>query len=322
MVLNIDDFRYITCPPANCHADKRQGQANTMAPKIESNRSRFKALRLIIPGLAIAGCVFGIVYYLSTRIPVPPMPRVGITPAEESVDLDRIKKSLTSLRLGAEIGTYLEKIEQLNLSEIDTTAENPSTLETVQREARAMSHDDPEGYRLLGMKLSLEFMDLLESLLADAVQASSVKSAFQQDQPRAKRLERLGGSFLRHAMDKGVIESDGRLNVSRLALAVMFQARWNHLGGLAPDDGLGPASRKAFFDWTARFTEPVNLNKRLSAIGMLKAQETSYDDVLAKAIVLYEAGKKDEALSILNAAIATGRQDKPTVDFARALTPR
>ncbi|MCU0663571.1 MAG: hypothetical protein MUC50_14745 [Myxococcota bacterium] len=291
-----------------------------MIEEIKSNPSRVRTMRLLVAGLAVAGAVFGVVFYFATRAPTPPMPRATITPQEEKADLERIKGSLKDLRTGKEIPAFLDQIEKLNLAELQAQNLDRAELEAVEKAARAMAHESPEGYRLLGAKLSLEFMELMNSLLDDAAAHGGIASALKMDETRAKRLERLGGSFLRRAMEKGIVESDGSLHASRLALQCMFHARWNHLAGLAPDDSLGPAARKVYFDWTARFSEPTNLNKRLSAIGMLRAADSTYDDVLAKAIVLYEGGRKDDALAVLKEAIEKGRKDEPTLDFARALT--
>jgi hypothetical protein len=183
-----------------------------------------------------------------------------------------------------------------------------------------MAHESPEGYRLLGMKFSLEFKDLMDSLLDDAANGG-IASALERDPARADRLKKLGGSFLRRAMDKGVIESNGHMHAPRLALQTMFQARWNHLGGLAPDDTLGPVARKVFFDWTIRFSESTNLNKRLAAIGLLHTADPSYDQALAKAVALYEGGKKEDARRVLEQAVSEGRQDETILRFASSLKP-
>lgn len=289
-----------------------------MSSTNHSPKLRSRKIWLPILGVAMAGGVFGVVFYLANRTHVPPMPRAAITAQEELDELTRIKDALKALRTGKDIHLFIEKVEALNLAEIDPSHVSESELRAAQEAARAMAHENPEGYRLLGMKFSLEFKDLMETLLDDASRGG-IPSALERDAARANRLNKLGGSFLRRAMEKGVIESNGHMHAPRLSLQTMFQARWNHLGGLSPDDSLGPVARKVFFDWTARFSEPTNLNKRLSAIGLLHMADPSYDETLAKAIALYEGGRREDARRVLEQAIADGRQDETILRFASSL---
>jgi hypothetical protein len=80
-------------------------------------------------------------------------------------------------------------------------------------------------------------------------------------------------------------------------------------------------ARKVFFDWTIRFSESTNLNKRLAAIGLLHTADPSYDQALAKAVALYEGGKKEDARRVLEQAVSEGRQDETILRFASSLKP-
>jgi hypothetical protein len=91
------------------------------------------------------------------------------------------------------------------------------------------------------------------------------------------------------------------------------------MGGLNIEQDLNSVEKRAYFDFVVAFTDPVSSQRRLEAVGRLKQLDNSYNDLIARAIVLHESGSDRNAYRELQKAIAQGRNGAEILNFAKAL---
>ena len=90
--------------------------------------------------------------------------------------------------------------------------------------------------------------------------------------------------------------------------AVLFRVRWRHLAGLDIEDSFSTEELRLYYDFVIAFTTQHSVETRLSAITRLKMLDSSFDDVLARAVVFYQGGRSDEAYQELKKAMDGGRR--------------
>jgi hypothetical protein len=171
---------------------------------------------------------------------------------------------------------------------------------------------------LLGDHLAFDFGQALENLLSIA-QRDGFDAVRVNNKRIIEEIEIKGGSFLSRARGRGVIDDKGKLYVPRITPQVLFRIRWRHLGGLPIEEDLNPAELKAYFGFVVAFANPLSMKKRLGAIKRLKEMDDSYDDLIARAIVLHQSANDQDAYQELKKGIDQGRGDAEILNFAKAL---
>ena len=83
--------------------------------------------------------------------------------------------------------------------------------------------------------------------------------------------------------------------------------------------GLSPVERVVYYDFVVAFTEPDAVSRRLGAIERLKSLDDTYDEIVARAVVLYQAGQRERARDTLRRGVEDGRRDSEIASFLRAL---
>jgi hypothetical protein len=134
-------------------------------------------------------------------------------------------------------------------------------------------------------------------------------------------IRRIGGSFAARAVEREVITEVGEIDGPRNLPSVLFRVRWRALAGIDRREGLEPIEWLAHMDFVLAFSRPTSVEARLQAVGEITKIRPDFDAVLARAIVLHEAGRDGDAKALLDDAIGRGRSDETVTDFARALSP-
>jgi hypothetical protein len=123
-------------------------------------------------------------------------------------------------------------------------------------------------------------------------------------------------------VERGLVDGSARLRVPAVTPVVLFKSRWRLLARLGPEEGFTPLERRARLDFVIAFSSPEAPERRLTAAVDLKRLDPSYDDVLARAVILHEAGQDREALALLEKSRQAGREDPVLRAFVRVLEPR
>ncbi|HUT79165.1 MAG TPA: hypothetical protein VM285_15815, partial [Polyangia bacterium] len=161
----------------------------------------------------------------------------------------------------------------------------------------------------------------LASQFLEQARRDGLARARVEQRESAKEIERLGGSFLERAVERGLLGEDGRLDGPAFLPEVLFMTRWRGLAGQSRVLGLAPLELRAYLDFVVAFSSHDAVALRLEAVESLAALDPAYDAVLARALVLYQGGRADEAHAVLMAAIRAGRDDPAVERFARFISP-
>jgi len=283
---------------------------------------RRRGLALVLVGaVALAALVFALARREGAA---PPLPRPVFTEAEVRAALDDLRERAATVSVTDDERVLITMFEELGRAEAAAPAgpEDAQQVEgmvkAVGEVARARAVRNLERYLRLGDLLAVEFDRALGEVRAEA-QRSDLEAALRSE--AGDRLQQLGGSFARRAAERGLIREDGTIDGPVLLPEVLFRVRWRALAGLDRREGLSPLEWRAHMDFVLSFSKPSSVEARLQAIDEIAALEPGFDTLIARTVVLHEAGKDGEALTLLNEAIAGGRTDEPITGFARLLNP-
>lgn len=256
---------------------------------------------------------------------IPPLPRVTIEEPAQAKVLEDLSRRVSGVELSKAEQEFVDRLYAIH----ETEAQKKKALAEVNRideqiqqfrvEAREFAGRDLEGYLLLGDYLADRFHRSLEELIKRARQEGSLNGPLVQSLPEFAQMAETGGGFLNHALERGVLTVDGRLIALKIAPVVVFRARWRDFARLPLDLGFSDVEKAAYFDFLAAFAEPKALRKRLAAIDEITKLQKSFDGVVARAIVMHEAGQHKEALALVEQTIRRGRDDNVIHSLARAL---
>jgi hypothetical protein len=255
----------------------------------------------------------------------PPMPRASFPAEEARSAVESLRARAAACRPEQPDGELERLLADLGRLEAGVDP-GPHRGEEVARAMKAFSEvaqgrvaQDREHYLGLGDRLAERFGRAVDRLL-EAARREGLARARAADRETVDEIERLGGSFLSRAVERGVIGEDGSLGGPAFLPEVLFLTRWRALAGLDRELALTPLERRAHLGFLAAFSSPAAVSLRLEAVQALGALDPAYDALLARAVVLHEAGRDVEAHAVLMAAIEAGRDDPAVVRFARLLS--
>ena len=306
------------------HISAKRGTATLY--KKNANRPILQRKMLSIGVVVIALVAAGATYFLvGRRGNIPPLPRVRFEGDEQVRSLDDLKKRAREFVPTDPEEQLIQKLVEIHKKEIQkqTTSSDENglrfDLEAFGVEARAFGSQNPARYLLLGDHLAYEFHECLNTLLQ--LLREKTKTGHVPGRLKEAILEvvRTGGVFYERAMRSGAILPDGRLLAPGIAPEVLFRARWRHFGALRADQGFTDVEKRAYFDFLTAFAPPTSVDKRLEAINELAKLTDSFDAVVARAIVLHEAGQTREALNLVKQTLKQGRGDSVLENLENAL---
>ena len=278
-----------------------------------------RVIRLMITFLLAVLLVVGVYYFVSSQGRIPSLPRVHLTAEGQHQAIEELRARINGFEPNAEEKELALLLTRIHRLETTGNAEKlPQALTLFNETASEVIGRDPSRYLLLGDFLAFEFAKSFENLLSIA-QRDSFSMIRGDDRKLVEEIEIKGGSFLTHARRRGVIGDHGQLHVPKITPQVLFRIRWRHMGGLDIKQDLNLVEKLAYFDFVVAFTDPVSPTRRLEAIGQLKELDNSYDDLIARAIVLHESGGDLNAYMELQKVIDQGRNDAEILNFAKAL---
>jgi hypothetical protein len=283
---------------------------------------RWRGIALVVAGaLALAA----LVYLLARRGgEVPDLPRPRFADAEVSEALRELAARAARATVTDDERALIGMIEELNLAETaeqvgpETAVQVEGMVKAVGEVARARAARNLERYLRLGDSLALEFDGALEAVLAGARREGLVRAMRSE---AGAELKRIGGSFAARAVERGVITDSGEIDGPQLLPSVLFRVRWRALAGVDRREGLAPVEWLAHMDFVLAFSKPSSVEARLQAIGEISRLQPEFDALLARAVVLHEAGRDGDARALLDEAIDRGRSDESVADFVRSLSP-
>jgi hypothetical protein len=280
------------------------------------------SLVLVLLGVvALAALVF----FLARRGgEIPPLPRPGFDDGEVRRSLEELAARAKEVSITDDERTLLEMFEKLNRAETaepqgpETARQVEGMVKAVGEVALARATRNPERYLRLGDSMAVEFDRALNAVLERA-RSGGLARALESE--AGDDLRRLGGSFVKRAVERELIDDSGEIDGPAHLAQVLFRVRWRAIAGMDRRRGLSPVEWLAHMDFALTFSRPESVELRLQAIDEIQKLGPGFDALLARAIVLHEAGMSGEALALLDEAIAGGRKDEPVLDFARFLTP-
>ena len=289
---------------------------NTSSKPVAGNRAA-KIVFVIVFFLSIAAAVtvFVIVKEIAE---VPPLPRASfdLKELQEAIlTLEAKGKSITpTSEEEALIGT-LEKVHTAELSK-EKTAHDLASAYRVQAESIMLS--DKDRYLKLGdrqaWKFSVAFTDVLMLM-----KNKGIKEVLRDRGEAIKKLNLLGGTFLSRALKWNIIDVRGHLDAPSLLPAVLFKRRWRAMVGIRDLEGLTPLEMRVDRDFVVRFSRKSAYKERVRAINALARLDSSYDALVAKAVVLFEGNRIEEALSLLKSSGRAREGDQTVESFIRFL---
>jgi hypothetical protein len=252
---------------------------------------------------------------------IPQLPRIEVTVPQEIEVMTNLSSRLEGFRPSDEENLLMEDL--ISIHRLET--ENPSdgkllkkALDKFRKKVGGFLQKDAKRYLLLGDFLAIDFNRSLKEILKKVGQ-SNLKSLLAKDKGLLDEVNQKGGSFFRLALDRNLIRGDGELNGSKIVPLVLFRIRWRHMGKISMTRGLGKVEQKAYYDFVAAFSRPSNIRKRLSAVKNLKELDSSYDNVIAAALVYHEGGRSEDAYNVLKKARAHDTRNTDLQEFMKAL---
>jgi hypothetical protein len=287
----------------------------------ENFGSKNRVIRPIIIVLSVVVVVVAVYFLVSSKGRIPSLPRIQITDGNQNQVTEELFSRIKGFEPHAEekeLALQLTGIHRLETTKNAQGAKLKEALDLFRETASYVIVKDKKRYLLLGDYLAFKFGEALENLLSFA-QRDGFDAVRVNNKKIIEEIEIKGGSFLNRARGRGVIGDKGQLHMPRITPQVLFRIRWRHLGGLRIEEDLNQVETKAYFDFVVAFTNPLSVKRRLGAITRLKEMDNSYNDLIARAIVLHEAGNDLDAYKALKNAIDQGRNDAEILSFAKAL---
>ncbi len=249
---------------------------------------------------------------------IPDFPDITVIPKDAEASLQAQAKRARSFRPTDAEAELITRLEDIHLAETGQETEVPSAsverqVDAFRQSLKSAAKTDHARVLLLGDYLADRFQKALEAFLAESPAAGKNQAG------EMMRLIMTGGAFYMKAVQRKLINPDHTLNVSKALPAVLFRYRWRILAGLPGDDGFTDTEQKLLFDFTIRYVDKQEVDRRLSAVKRLSALVPGYDSDIAEALVLYEADRYKEAIRVLDGAVARGRQDATVENFRRAI---
>ncbi len=287
----------------------------------DSNRFSKKTIEILKVAfgmLAVAAVGFITYKGVSSRGHIPPFPQVRLDSKESEKSLLDTASRAASFSPKEDELKLISMLEQLHLLETGEEEEEPTrSVETRTEELAAAlkqaAKQNQERFLLLGDYLAVRFDSALKALLSQKPSKDETRSYAYM------RVTLFSGAFYMRAQKSGLIAPDRTLKGSAALPEILFRFRWRLLAGLPGTLELTRFEQKALFDFTARFVDKQDVDRRLKAASKLAELDSTYDAVTAKALIRCEAGQYEQALAILNKATAAGRNDPAFQSFVRAV---
>ncbi len=202
------------------------------------------------------------------------------------------------------------RMSDATLSTAAPEGERASERRRLYREVNAAERlgTDPPG-RGEARRLELEraLADLVEAH-GDEARATTRASdlgrldhALRGEVSDAQRDADIGGFVA--MMSRYELLRDGRQVAPRFVVRTLFAARWNVMHGLELTDGFSDAERRAYWGWLALRAESAPLELRLDALERYAEVGGSHVEE-ARGVLLYDAGRMDEAAEAFERAYA------------------
>lgn len=283
---------------------------------LEKNTQKFVAATVFFAVLIGTALLSYRAVFLKGRI--PDFPSVKFNPEEEKRAVNDLTSRSADFHPTNEESALISNLEEIHLAETGEEAEVPVAslerrVEDLNRNLRAHAAKEPSRFIAIGDYLAGRFQQALEKFLALKPTENRARSA------EAMRLTITGGAFYATALRRKMINPDHSLNISKALPQVLFRYRWRAMGGLSPTLEFTPFEQRLLYDFTVRFVDKNEVDRRREAVKALSTLQPGYNAAVAEALVLYEAEKVPEAVKVLDAALAEGRDDKTVVDFRQAL---
>ncbi|MCP4605209.1 MAG: hypothetical protein GY847_32615 [Proteobacteria bacterium] len=306
------------------NADEKRGSliGKGDAESQSGSASRIQ-IAAVLGALVIASAVFFIV---PGNDRIPSLPRAVFSSREQDQAMAELSNRVKGFKPTDEEQSLVEQLKTMHRSET-MDLKDKARKDEVEREVASFRQaasgfvaQNEKRYLLLGDYLAVDFNKTLDRFLSLA-RDTPIEVLTAEGGKEINHLKRCGGAFLLRAVKRGAISSHGRLSASRITPQTLFRIRWRHLGKMKLLLGIKPVEQKAYFDFVAAFGNTSSVNRRLSAIKKLKTLDESYNDVVARAIVLHEAGRDREAYKEVLDAIEKGRSNVDIRRLAKAFSP-
>jgi hypothetical protein len=284
---------------------------------LQNNKiSKLIRISLLVAAVPIMGLVTYKVVSSKGHIPPFPQPTFKSGEAEKSISDSMLRAS--SFHPTDDELKLVSMLEQLHLAETGEESEEP-TMSVEKRTAdlsaalAPAAKKDLTRFLALGDFLATRFDSALKDLLSQKPSTGENRSY------ALMRVTLFSGAFYTRALRSGLIAPDHTLNGSSALPEILFRYRWRRMGGLPGTVEFSNFEQKALLDFTVRFTDKQNIDRRLKAASDLAVLDKSYDAPIAKALILLDAGQKERAHKTLEQAIAAGRDDTVIDLFQRAV---
>lgn len=136
----------------------------------------------------------------------------------------------------------------------------------------------------------------------EAVRAGDLarlEPALRGELSETERHAELGGFVT--MMERYGLVRGGRQVAPRFVVRTLFAARWNALHGRELTEGFSNVERRAYWGWLALRSESAPVDRRLEALGHYAGAGGARANE-ARAVLLYDAGRLDEASEAFEAA--------------------
>ena len=280
-----------------------------------------RVVAVVVAVLVLLGVGYAAYRTVFLRGHVPAFPTVRFDSAAAETSLRDCAARAERFHPNESEATIIAGLEEIHLSETGEETEIPSA--TVERQVEAFhrnlgvaAQEHRERILTLGDYLAVRFQSALETYL---------EAPAPPDESRSGEMMHLiitGGAFYTRAVHRKLINPDRTLNISKALPSVLFRYRWRVLAGLPGTEGFSPFEQKLLYDFTVRFVDAKEVERRRDAVKSLSALLPEYDAVIADALVLYEGKQFKDALRVLNNAENSGRTDAAVKNFRLAVKNR
>ena len=273
---------------------------------------------LLAMGLAL------LIFFLARNAqdPTPSMPEPTIDIAQRDAALKRLQQRAGQHQDDDYSRALTEAYFALNAAETQQPAAPPERIAELmnafQERGLVPSTGQTDRFFRVGDSLAVAFEQALHRVLALA-KTQGLSAVIQANGPEIQGLYKLSGSFFAHFLRRGIVAEDGTLSVDGAVPQILFRRRWRVLGGTAHRQDFLEIESLIDLNFVLHHTAPTQSALRLAAIRRIQGIDTNFDAELARALVLHEAGRIEEAHAIAAALQQARPQDRSIARYAAHL---
>jgi hypothetical protein len=293
--------------------------ANDQKPINGKKREKHLKIALFIFFALLTGTV---VFFAASRKhgDIPPMPSVNIHADDIAFARNRLKKRAAGIVITDYHKTLFNLFYKLNIAEEseNSSANLPALMREFEKKTQIGATAKKERYLLAGDYMTVQFKKALDKVFNEAA-SQGLNSVISNRTKAYQNFVKVGGTFLKKFINKGLVQNNGKLNVLPDVPEILFKRRWRVLGGLPYRYKFLKVETLIDMQFVLKNSDKTDIKKRLNAVKRIKQFDSDFDEVISTALIYFEGKNRKKALAVLKNAEKKGRSDLRIESFIEYL---